>query len=170
MNKIDVEIRQARKDDAGAIAEHLRHCWREAYAERLGPAGIAKLLASLATEDIGGVLPGADELAVVATIDGEIVGTAVGAVRGETAHIWGMYVHPDHQRGGLGHALLQTLMAFLAEAKGAVVHVLNSSQGAVIFYEKIGFVSLDMTDVELVEGTPQSAHVMFAPRENLKFA
>lgn len=56
------------------------------------------------------------ELAVVATEDGEPVGCALGALRGDRGHINLLMVAPGVRRRGLGRALLQTLEQRLESA------------------------------------------------------
>ena len=75
---------------------------------------------------------------------------AVGAVK-EKKHILMLYVLPEMQGQGIGKKLLEFLVDFCTEN----IVTLRSSDGAVTFYEKFGFVSSGPREVldELV-GTP----------------
>ena len=59
------------------------------------------------------------------------------------ANIYVLYVLPQFQRKGIGHALVQTLTAYQKEssqAKQQAVTVTEGNQNAISFYEKEGFV------------------------------
>ena len=59
------------------------------------------------------------------------------------ANIYVLYVLPQSQRKGIGHALVQTLTAYQKEsfqAKQQAVTVTEGNQNAISFYEKEGFV------------------------------
>ena len=59
------------------------------------------------------------------------------------ANIYVLYVLPQSQRKGIGHALVQTLTTYQKErfqAKQQAVTVTEGNQNAISFYEKEGFV------------------------------
>lgn len=62
---------------------------------------------------------------------------AVGAIK-DDKHILLAYVHPDHQKKGIGSALLAHLESKCKED----VITLNASDGAISFYEKRGYVKM----------------------------
>jgi len=50
----------------------------------------------------------------VAEVDGRLVAFAVGNAR--TGNIWALFVHPDHERRGIGRRLHDTLVAWLFDS------------------------------------------------------
>lgn len=57
------------------------------------------------------------------------------------AHIFGMYVHPQHRRQGLGRALLQAAIARARDLglRQINLSVVKANQAAVLLYESCGF-------------------------------
>lgn len=155
----NLKIRLAKARDKEAIRANLKICWLETYADRLGPKNTETLLKSLASDDIGGVLPQKDEMAVVCEIDGRIVGITVGAVRQQSAYIWGCYLQKQHQRLGIGRAMFRTLFNTLDEHEGVIAYVLDSSREAQIFYKALGFKRRNEDQQELVPGVTLPAHM-----------
>lgn len=79
---------------------------------------------------------------LVAEINGMIAGFVVGYRPSETTgRIFSLAVHPDHQRKGIGAALLKELIHILFQngARELVLEVRMSNFGAKKFYEKYGF-------------------------------
>lgn len=78
----------------------------------------------------------------------EELGRPLGCIGGgisedHKANIYVLYVLPQSQRKGIGHALVQTLTAYQKEsfqAKQQAVTVTEGNQNAISFYEKEGFV------------------------------
>jgi GNAT superfamily N-acetyltransferase len=82
----------------------------------------------------------------LAAIDGAPVGT-VGAVDyGSFAYIGMMCVRPEFQRCGVGHALMQRLLAGL-DARGAPMALLDATQAGARVYVHFGFVEDDLAYV-----------------------
>jgi GNAT superfamily N-acetyltransferase len=111
-------VRDARREDAAAIARVHARSWQVAYAH----AFPAEALAGISIERRAGRW--AERLAtsppraalLVAEVDGEVRGFAsVGAARDrdeELGELYAIYVDPDHWGAGLGRALI-------TEARGA---------------------------------------------------
>jgi ribosomal-protein-alanine N-acetyltransferase len=79
---------------------------------------------------------------VLADQDGALAGFAVGyRTRGRTAHVVTLDVVPSQRRRGLGKALLEALLARLAQAGAleARLEVSTENAGAIAFYETLGF-------------------------------
>lgn len=87
----------------------------------------------------------ADELpgAVVAEIDGDVVGYATSRVAGDVAELTRVGVMPDHRRTGIGHILVQTMMEQANEANRMLLEVSAANEAALKFYASEGFVEID---------------------------
>jgi ribosomal protein S18 acetylase RimI-like enzyme len=81
------------------------------------------------------------ELFLVATLDDEIVGTAMGGYDGHRGWVYTVAVHPRNRRQGIGTALMGRVEAELARMGCPKVNlqVRASNQGVVRFYEKLGY-------------------------------
>ena len=106
----------------------------------------------------------------VASIEGEDVGLANLAVRGEDAWIGGVGVLPSHRRSGIAEALMHALQDV---ARGLGVHriwleVIEQNDGAFRLYEKLGYEITRWVDVwslpkdEGAERTAREVAVGFA--------
>jgi ribosomal-protein-alanine N-acetyltransferase len=79
---------------------------------------------------------------VVAEEAGGVAGFAIGYLaRGRVAHVVTLDVHPQQRRRGLGRALLEDLLERFsrAGAREARLEVSTENDGAIAFYEKLGF-------------------------------
>ena len=136
-------IRDARQDDAHAIATVHVETWRAAYAHALP----AEFLASLATEPRETawrqeIESGSD--VVVAEQDGRVVGFAsVGPARGEegAGELCAIYVLPSAWGTGAGRELMAAAVARLRERghEQATLWVLEDNPRARRFYEAGGW-------------------------------
>jgi len=95
----------------------------------------------------------------VAWRGGRPVGVALLAVRGEAGWVGGMGVIASERRTGLGHQLMQ---AVIAEARAAGVRrlgleVLEKNVAARTLYEKLGFRGFRRLEVWALEGSPAAA-------------
>ncbi|MEJ2559306.1 MAG: GNAT family N-acetyltransferase [Anaerolineae bacterium] len=140
---MDYTIRPAALDDANAIAEVARYTWDVTYAHSVGAHNRRKFLKqAYAPEALYEAIAHDRGWFYVAIWTGTVVGFAQYLRRfdaqGELVRI---YVHPDHQRCGVGRAFLRTGLTAMA-ATGvtlcyASVEVNNSAARA--FYERFGF-------------------------------
>lgn len=60
---------------------------------------------------------------------------------GHTAHVFGMYVLPEHRRQGLGRALLEKLISTASDlgVRQVNLSVVSANKAAVYLYESCGF-------------------------------
>jgi ribosomal protein S18 acetylase RimI-like enzyme len=82
-----------------------------------------------------------DDLFFVATLDGAVVGTVMGGYDGHRGWVYALAVKPEHQRRGIGSALLRRLEEALA-ARGCLkvnLQVRASNAGVIAFYTKLGY-------------------------------
>jgi ribosomal protein S18 acetylase RimI-like enzyme len=81
------------------------------------------------------------DLFFVADAEGAVVGTVLGGYDGHRGWVYSLAVRPEHQRRGIGTALVRRLERALAE-RGCLkvnLQVRASNAGVVAFYEKLGY-------------------------------
>lgn len=79
-------------------------------------------------------------LTLVAEREGLVVGMGNIDLRSEPATIWKLYVLPDHQGGGVGHRLLESLlMEAESETHDVLLEYTDGNDGAAAFYHRHGF-------------------------------
>ncbi|MBM2614427.1 GNAT family N-acetyltransferase [Actinoplanes sp. LDG1-06] len=106
------EVRLARPDEAGQIAEVCAAGWRDTYAELLPAATIEEAIATYYTPSriAGEVGAGSSDGWLgyaVAVGDGQVLGAAGGGLIGDgVGELFVLYVRPDVQARGLGSRLL----------------------------------------------------------------
>jgi ribosomal-protein-alanine N-acetyltransferase len=78
---------------------------------------------------------------LVARSEDRILGYAVAVLRGRSAELISIAVHPGYRRGGVGQALLDAVLRRLRRAGAASCRlaVRTSNSAAIAFYEKNGF-------------------------------
>lgn len=131
-------FRSAHRSDLPAISQLVLGVCRERIFCELKPEGVAELERLYSPESLKERLDAGDRFLVAETIDG-IAGAF--AIR-EPAHIW-LYFVAEPGRG-LGQQLWQQVLADPSLLRGEHANTtdeitLNSSLGAVGFYERVGF-------------------------------
>jgi ribosomal protein S18 acetylase RimI-like enzyme len=163
-----MRIRPWTSADTPGLRAMYRATWTATYGPTHGPKVLKSLLALLDPPDLSGVLPQADGRTTVAESGAassrQIIGSIIAAERGRTAYLWAMYVAPDHQRQGIGGALLRQGTDWLSTSEALEVRVMQSSHGAVAFYRTYGFREMAIEDTELAPGLPLRTIVMTVPR------
>ena len=81
------------------------------------------------------------ELFVVATVDAEIIGTAMAGYDGHRGWVYYVAVNPKHRRTGIGRALMSSVEEGLARlgCPKLNLQVRASNHQAVAFYERLGY-------------------------------
>ncbi len=146
----NASIREARPDDAEAIADVSRRGWLEAYAELLP----ADFLARRATEPLADAwraylrsIPDSHTL-LVAEEDGSVVGfirvgpaAEADPARGGEAEVYGFYVAPERIGRGIGRLLFDAGLDRLREQSYRTVALWTFAGNARAerFYERAGF-------------------------------
>lgn len=125
--------------DLPALRDHFRQCFEQSYATLLDDAPLRHLLTSLATQDVGGLVPSADETVVIGYDDTAIIGSAVWARRSGIIYLWGVYIAQPYQRQGLGTKFLRRILRQQATPADLELTVLQASAPAVAFYKGVGF-------------------------------
>lgn len=161
-------IRPITADDHPGLLALWRETWTFAYGPSLGQAVLEKMLRELEQNGTASLFPGTGERGYCITDGRDIRASAIVVERGTVAYLWGMYVHPNCQREGLGSILLKAAASQIATSTDIEVRVLSSSSWAVSFYEKHGFVEIGTEDTELTGGFPTKTLVMSTRVETLK--
>jgi hypothetical protein len=81
------------------------------------------------------------DLFLVAEVDGQVVGTAMGGYDGHRGWIYSLAVRPRYQRRGIGRAMIERLETLLA-ARGCVkikLQILADNADVESFYNNLGY-------------------------------
>ncbi len=146
--------------DASDLAAFWQLVWRSTYVGQIGPAATEEMCLALRRDGAARLLPGNGEVLSVARHEGALVGTLIARWRGRTCYVWGVYVHSDWQRRGLGSALMEKV---LGEAQGDAefeVRVLHASEPAQAFYRRFGFVARGEEDFEISASRSEPATIL----------
>jgi len=148
----DVLVRRAVADDAEAIQRVARASWHEAYDQVLGADVVTETVESwfdpetLVADDV----EDEDRPLFVAVVDDTVVGFAETVPDGDddrTAHLYRIYVSPDHWGRGIGSSLLERVETEL-ESRGFErlrLSVMAANDVGVQFYESRGFQRVSTT-------------------------
>ncbi len=139
-------MRPATESDAAAIQRVARDAWHAAYDAVLGPERVDETVSSwydperLVEDDV----EPDDRPLFVAEVDGAVVGFAEAAPDGDDdglAHLYRIYVAPDHWGDGIGGALLARVESVLRERgfDRLQLSVMAENDVGVGFYESHGF-------------------------------
>jgi ribosomal protein S18 acetylase RimI-like enzyme len=109
----ELVIRGARVEDAPGMEELLVAAWQTAYAGVVDPAFVATRRTNDYAGKFRGMIESGEFRMRVAEVEGRVVGLASGEPLESGCYdceTKGLYVHPEHQRQGIGSALLQDMM------------------------------------------------------------
>ena len=85
----------------------------------------------------------------VAVVDGQVVGMGNLDLRGERPVIWKLYLLPEHQGTGAGHALMDRLLAEAPAGSEVLLEYTDGNERAARFYHRHGFAELRRDPPEL---------------------
>jgi GNAT superfamily N-acetyltransferase len=147
-------IRAADGNDLAAVLEVGRRTWPVTYGPIAGEEYVAMGLAKWWTA--GATIPAIRAGRVtVAEVDGTVVGIAVVGPHENHLVLWKLYVLPEHQGGGIGSALMESVVA---RARGEHSQIrlsyLDGNTSAEIFYRSKGFVEISRESSG--DGIPES--------------
>ena len=137
-----VRIERAHVEDVPEIKQVLRETWRATYSSFLSQATI---------NTVTSIWHSPDRLAaeiqnpqiffgVARTGDGVIVGLiTVGQIADDTVVLSRLYIHPQHQRQGIGSQLLQAGVTSFPAARTIRLEVEENNHSAYTFYHHHGF-------------------------------
>ena len=93
-------LSQLSQENRKLLRPLLEKSWSETYTRELGEQTATTMIATLSSNDIGGLIPNNDESVFVATQNDAIRGCAVSAARHGVTYLWGFYVLSEFQRCG----------------------------------------------------------------------
>ncbi|WP_440988919.1 N-acetyltransferase family protein [Haloarchaeobius baliensis] len=141
-----LSVRAATADDARAVQRVADASCHAVYDDILGPDAVDDIVANwydperLVADDVE-----PDERPFfVAAVDGAVVGYVEGVPDADdenVAHLYRIYVHPDHWGDGVGSALLDRLETAFRDRgfDHLCVSVFAENETGVGFYESVGF-------------------------------
>ncbi len=136
----EISVRPATQGDAAAIKHIGETTWPATYAFA-GQEYITNGLGSWWSEEA--VLRGLDTTrTLVAELGGEVVGMGNLDLRGEQPIIWKLYVLPEHHGAGVGHALMDGLLAQAPPGADVILEYTDGNERAATFYRRHGFTEL----------------------------
>jgi ribosomal protein S18 acetylase RimI-like enzyme len=157
-------------DDLVPLRHHLQSSWRDTYEPIFGAAVAREMAEPLSSATLADLVPQEDETALIARINGAIVGCAVIAERCDIAYIWGVYVATYWHRKDVGKALMRHATTLVSTATIVQVTVLSASEPAVSFYRALGFSVDEIARYDLTPSCSAEACVMNVPLAVLKNA
>ena len=142
-----IDIREAKQNDAAAIAQVRVDAWRKTYKGMIPDAYLAGMRVEDSTTLWLRVLtaPSNRTSVFVATDGPDVVGFAAGNLLAEPKHgldaeLTAIYLRGESQRAGIGRRLVAAVVA--AEraqgATGLLTWVIAGNKGARAFYERLG--------------------------------
>lgn len=136
-----VTVRSAPPNDAPAIRQIGEATWPATYAFA-GAEYVAHGLDTWWSEEA--VLRGLETTrTMVAERDGMVIGMGTIDLRPERPVIWKLYVLPEHQGTGAGHALMKVLLSEAPpDVDGVTLEYTDGNAEAAVFYRRHGFTEL----------------------------
>ncbi|WP_207586239.1 GNAT family N-acetyltransferase [Halomontanus rarus] len=148
-----MNVRPATADDRDAIRRVARDTWHDTYDELEADTIDDTVDEWYADESFTSALEEPGTAVLVAEDEGEdgIVGFAHGVVHDDEGDVLRMYVHPDHQREGVGTALHERLRTALEDFNMNRIRAIDlaSNEDGRSFYEELGFEQSGEGEVEM---------------------
>ncbi|MFC4439708.1 MULTISPECIES: GNAT family N-acetyltransferase [Natrialbaceae] len=156
-----MEIRPATADDREAIREVARDAWHDTYDELSSDVVDETIDDWYADEELERALSTSGTVMLVAETDDGVAGFTHGVVQDDEGDVLRMYVHPDHQREGIGTALHERLRDDLEDFNMNRMRAIDlaSNDGGRAFYEELGFERTGDGEVEI--GDEQRREVVY---------
>jgi GNAT superfamily N-acetyltransferase len=160
------DIQRLREDSVDAVSALARIVWQATYPALISQAQIDAMLADrYAPQRIRAQLDNPHQIWRVAKQGPVLVGFAHALLDETGCKIDKLYVHPDHQRGGIGAALLQKIedWARSQEARRLWLQVNRGNAQAIRAYQKYGFQIVESRVFDIGDGFVMDDHVMEKP-------
>jgi ribosomal protein S18 acetylase RimI-like enzyme len=142
-SKMSYTIRPATRADVTGIIKVARHTWELTYRQSVAAHNRRQFLdRAYTTQNLHAAISREEDWFFVALRGERVVGFAQYMRRFDAqAELVRIYVHPDHQRRGVGRALLASGLAAVATSgiKRCYVSVEANNAPARAFYERCGF-------------------------------
>ena len=146
-----VSLRPATASDREEIREVARAAWHDTYDELDDETIDRTVDAWYDDESFSEALEEPGTAVIVAERDDAVVGFTHGVVFEDEGDVLRMYVHPDHQREGIGTALHERLRSALEDFSMNRMRAIDfaSNEHGRRFYEDLGFEKTDEATVEI---------------------
>ncbi|MGZ0748623.1 N-acetyltransferase family protein [Haloparvum sp. AD34] len=148
----EVRIRRANGTDIDAIREVAKAAWQDSY-EAFDEVEVEAIVDDwYDPADLEERFAAPDELFLVAEIADGLVGFCHGYVGQEEADVLRIYVHPDHQRAGVGQSLHDAFADHCREegVSDLYAFVLADNDVGCGFYEALDFREVDTETTEIL--------------------
>lgn len=148
----EVTIRRANGTDVEAVRDVAKAAWEDTY-EAFDESEVAAVVDDwYAPESLEEGFAAPDELFLVAEVAGAIAGFCHGYVGPEEADILRIYVHPNHQRAGVGRALHDAFADHCREGGVSELYafVLADNDVGCRFYEALDFREVDVATTAIL--------------------
>lgn len=141
-----ITIHRANKEEVKEIKELLSHTWKDTYGKYLSPEAIEKITSVWHDpQRLKEQMDNPNVYFVVAKDeDGLIVGLITVDVKDNSSLFMSrLYIHPNHQRKGIGSLLLEALRSEYPNAKTLELEVEEVNDKGINFYKKHEFEQLE---------------------------
>jgi len=141
MTEGDITIRRAEADDLQAVRALLAETWHDTYDAIMGADWVSEVSGRWhAVENLGRQLLAEGSSFLVAIDQGKVIGHILADAReAPLLVISRLYVHPAHQRGGVGGRLLDAALAEHPDCDTLRLEVEAQNEKGVAFYRRAGF-------------------------------
>ena len=161
--KSEAVVERLTPQDVDAVAALARVVWQATYAPLISQAQIEAMLADrYAAERVRAQLDDPDHAWWIARRDAALVGFAHATHDGTDSKLDKLYVHPAHQRQGIGAALLQAARAWARQrqARRLWLQVNRGNTQAINAYRKYGFRIVESRVFDIGGGFVMDDYVM----------
>lgn len=146
-----LSIQRATVEDLDLVKDLLRQTWMDTYASYMSRATIEQVTTLWHNRELlRSQIEKPGDYFAVAKQDGRIVGLITVIVVGlKDLYLPRLYVHPEHQRKGIGTRLLQAALAQYPDAMVVRLQVEQQNAKGLSYWRKQGFVEVG-TNVEQI--------------------
>ena len=163
MNEQAFDLSHLTADDIDAVSALARTVWQVTYPPLISQAQIDAMLADrYAPQRIRGQLDDPRQSWWVARQNHALVGFAHAVLDESGCKLDKLYVHPAHQRRGLGRALLDAVEAWARErqARRLWLQVNRGNEAAIRAYDRYGFAIVEARVFDIGGGFVMDDYVM----------
>lgn len=164
-------IEEATPDDAAGVFDVQRKTWIDTYPSeaegiteedvRARVEGANGELIPVKAERWRNTIASGERKVYAAKVDGKVVGFVSPNFNEDDQQyrIGALYVLPETQGMGVGHALITKAIEYIGSDKDIYLHVVSYNQNAINFYEKHGFVKTGNEVTGSVAALPSGKHL-----------
>lgn len=165
MNEDPVSVQRLTRQEVDAVSALARVVWQGTYPALISQAQIDTMLDDrYAAARILAQLDDPRHGWWIARHDAGVVGFAHAALDNTDCKLDKLYVHPDRQRQGIGHALLHAVQHWgRGQARRLWLQVNRGNTQAIRAYEKYGFRIAESRVFDIGNGFVMDDHVMEKP-------